>query len=209
VLCVSWKIAVKKGDFHPVSRDVRLLISICTKILFVSSALQGRLSAMIVHRIHRKGDYDGQELKRLPVILQSIGLLLVDGSFCAKNSLASSKLLTLRYVASNGNCGARSPAMPAYRTAVDAAMDGDELRVAAGRYTGVSARGGISQLVYLDKSITIQGGYHPQNWTLNPDLNPRFWMQRDRGVSVHPLVISRLWWTGFHLVNGSADYAAE
>ena len=43
--------------------------------------------------------------------------------------------------------------------AVDAANDGDVIKVAAGTYTGVSVRSGITQVVYISKTITIQGGY--------------------------------------------------
>ena len=45
------------------------------------------------------------------------------------------------------------------QAAVDAASDNDVIKVAAGIYTGVSARAGMTQMVYLDKPLTIQGGY--------------------------------------------------
>ena len=48
--------------------------------------------------------------------------------------------------------------------AVDAAIDGDIIKVAEGTYTGVSAREGITQMVYISKSITIQGGYTTSDW---------------------------------------------
>ncbi len=51
--------------------------------------------------------------------------------------------------------------------AVDAANDGDVINVAAGTYTGVNVRarkditttGIVTQMLYIDKSITIRGGY--------------------------------------------------
>ena len=43
--------------------------------------------------------------------------------------------------------------------AVDAANDGDIIKVAAGTYAGVSVRSGTAQVVYISKTITIQGGY--------------------------------------------------
>ncbi len=56
--------------------------------------------------------------------------------------------------------------------AVDAATDGDIVKVAEGTYTGVSAREGITQMVYLSKTITIQGGYTTSDWvTPNPEVN--------------------------------------
>ena len=51
------------------------------------------------------------------------------------------------------------------QAAVDAANTGDIIKVAAGTYTGVSARAGVTQVVYISKTITIQGGYTTTNWT--------------------------------------------
>lgn len=53
--------------------------------------------------------------------------------------------------------------------AVDAASDGDVIKVAAGTYTGVQVRTDITQVVHIDKSLTIQGGYSTSNWD-TPDL---------------------------------------
>ena len=52
--------------------------------------------------------------------------------------------------------------------AVDAAKDGDVIKVAEGTYTGVSAREGITQMVYISEAITIQGGYTTTDWD-NPE----------------------------------------
>ncbi len=54
------------------------------------------------------------------------------------------------------------------QAAVDAASAGDVIKVAAGTYRGVSVRAGVRQVVYLNKSVTIQGGYTTANWT-TPD----------------------------------------
>ncbi len=65
--------------------------------------------------------------------------------------------------------------------AVDAAGEGDVIKVAAGTYTGVQARpraditttGVVTQVVYISKSLTIQGGYTTTNWTTpDPGANP-------------------------------------
>ena len=45
----------------------------------------------------------------------------------------------------------------AVQSAVDAASAGDVIKVAQGTYTGVNNRGGLAQVVYIDKSVTIQG----------------------------------------------------
>ena len=65
--------------------------------------------------------------------------------------------------------------------AVDAAADGDVIKVAAGTYTGVNVRprnditttGVVTQMVYVSKTVTIQGGYTTANWTTSdPETNP-------------------------------------
>jgi uncharacterized repeat protein (TIGR01451 family) len=64
--------------------------------------------------------------------------------------------------------------------AVDAAQEGDLVRV-AGHCTGVNMRpcnditttGVVTQVVYISKTVTIQGGYTTTNWTMpDPDTNP-------------------------------------
>ncbi|MCP4539995.1 MAG: hypothetical protein GY832_22885 [Chloroflexi bacterium] len=73
-------------------------------------------------------------------------------------------------------CAAGSPACThtTVQAAVDAASDGDVIKVATGVYTGVLARGdNITQVVYVSKTVTIQGGYTDTNWeTSNPNANP-------------------------------------
>ena len=52
--------------------------------------------------------------------------------------------------------------------AVDAASEGDIIKIAEGIYTGISARDGLTQTVYLSKTLTIQGGYTTSDWN-NPE----------------------------------------
>jgi hypothetical protein len=42
---------------------------------------------------------------------------------------------------------------------VDAASSGDEIRVATGTYTDIHQRAGITQVVYITKTVTVRGGY--------------------------------------------------
>jgi hypothetical protein len=55
------------------------------------------------------------------------------------------------------------------QTAVDAADPGDVIKVAQSDYTDVHQRSGITQVVYISKTVTIRGGYTTTNWT-TPDL---------------------------------------
>ncbi len=71
------------------------------------------------------------------------------------------------------------------RDAVDAADEDDVIKIATGVYTGIQSRpvppgylnppvsGMINQVVYLSKTLTIQGGYTTSNWiTPDPVANP-------------------------------------
>jgi hypothetical protein len=53
--------------------------------------------------------------------------------------------------------------------AVDAAGTGDVIKVATGTYTGVSNHGGLAQVVYIDKTVTIRGGYTAPAFSEPPD----------------------------------------
>lgn len=50
------------------------------------------------------------------------------------------------------------------QAAVDAAQPGDVIKVSQGTYTDMHARGGVTQVVYISKTVTIQGGYTATNW---------------------------------------------
>jgi len=57
--------------------------------------------------------------------------------------------------------------------AVDVADEGDVIKVTSGVYTGVNTYGGLAQVVYVSKTVTIRGGYTTTNWTTpDPDINP-------------------------------------
>ena len=59
------------------------------------------------------------------------------------------------------------------QSAVDAAGDGDVIKVAAGTYTGINNKGGSAQVVYLIKSVTIRGGYTTAfSEPPDPEANP-------------------------------------
>jgi hypothetical protein len=79
--------------------------------------------------------------------------------------------------------------------AVDAALDGYEVRVAAGTYTGtqtVAVQQAVdvytyTQVVVITKSLTLQGGYSPDDWyTPDPTANPTVIdaERQGRGISI-------------------------
>ncbi|MCP4289896.1 MAG: PKD domain-containing protein, partial [Gammaproteobacteria bacterium] len=85
---------------------------------------------------------------------------------------ASQPQAATRYVATSGaDTGDCTDAQNPCRTvqyAVDAAGAGDEVRVASGVYTDVNNHGGLAQIVYVSKTVSIRGGYTLTNWT-DPD----------------------------------------
>jgi hypothetical protein len=100
------------------------------------------------------------------------------------------------------------------QAAVDAAADGDVIQVAEGTYTDLDVRSAppgytgsaiISQVVYLNKSVTIQGGY-PADFSTPPDptAHPTVIDAQDKGRvifiagSISPVI------EGFTLKNGNA-----
>ena len=78
------------------------------------------------------------------------------------------------YVAPDGDCGGASPCYDSVQAAVNAAEAGDVIKVATGVYTEVQSRPAppgysgsavVTQVVYISKTVTVQGGYATANWT--------------------------------------------
>jgi len=80
---------------------------------------------------------------------------------------------TIRYVAptgnDTGNCTDSFNPCSTVQYALDQVTSGGEIRVATGVYTDIHQRAGITQVVYINKSVTIRGGYDASNWNVPPD----------------------------------------
>ena len=126
----------------------------------------------------------------------SIALLwLMDGRFAAVNAAPASEL----HVCPSG-CPYSS-----VQAAVDAANDGDLIKVAAGIYAGVSARQGVTQTVYISKSVTLQGGYTTTNWiTPDPEANPTTLDAQGQGRVLYVIGGNGAVIDGLHITGGNA-----
>lgn len=111
---------------------------------------------------------------------------------------------TIRYVAPGGACGSGTPCYAQVQAAVDASAPGDEIRVAAGHYTGVTSRNGSAQHVYLDKSLSIRGGYDPVTWAQDFDASHSVLDAGGKGRVLFIAGAGSPIIEGLHLVNGSA-----
>lgn len=106
----------------------------------------------------------------LTVVFTALGvvLLLLIG-LIGTGSVPACASLGVLYVAPAGNCGGEIPCYDTPQGAVDDALPGNEIRIAAGIYP-IAA--GSPQIVYVDKSLTIRGGYTTADWsTPDPDTN--------------------------------------
>jgi hypothetical protein len=97
------------------------------------------------------------------------------------------------------------------QAAVDAASDGDVIKVVGGVYTGVQQRDGVTQVVYINKSLTIQGGYTLTNQAVaDPAAYPVTLDAQGQGRVIYavpaiPDESISLTIEGLRLVGGDAD----
>jgi uncharacterized repeat protein (TIGR01451 family) len=98
-----------------------------------------------------------------------LGLLLTIG-VARMPEVAQAQGPTIRYVDcatgddSDNDCLTSAAPCATIQQAVDAAAPGDEIRLATGVYTGVQARAGVTQVVYISETVTVRGGYTTTNW---------------------------------------------
>ena len=108
-------------------------------------------------------------LNLLTTLTLSITVLLALTWAVALPSAAASGT---HYVAPGGECHGATPCYATLQAAIDAASPGDELRVAQSVYTSVTVREynltypqTVTQALFIDKSLTVRGGYTVTDWT--------------------------------------------
>lgn len=102
--------------------------------------------------------------------------------------------------------GMPSPCFTSVQAAVDASDAADDvIKVATGLYTDVHAREGVTQVMYLDKTLIIQGGYTVTNWTTpDPALYPTVLSALGKGRVVYIVGNITPTLAGLRLAGGNA-----
>ena len=100
---------------------------------------------------------------------------------------------TTHYVAPGGDCHGATPCYATLQAAINAAASGDELRVAQGTYTDITAfeyelagwTQTITQVMFIDESLTVRGGYTTTDWTTpHPTTYPSIVNPQGRGRGI-------------------------
>lgn len=89
--------------------------------------------------------------------------------------------------------------------AIDAATDGDTIKIAEGTYTHVFSRAGVRQIAYISKTVTLQGGYSTADWTsADPTAHPTILDAQNNGRGIYITDDSRAVIDGIRIINGDA-----
>ncbi len=89
--------------------------------------------------------------------------------------------------------------------AVDTAVSNQQIWIATGVYTDIHSRNNVTQVVYLDKSVTLQGGYEiPFDASSNPETNPTTLDAAENGRVIYVVEGQNVTLAGLNLINGDA-----
>jgi len=118
-----------------------------------------------------------------------------------------------RYVSPSGDdigdCTNPSSPCRTLQYAVGQATTGDEIRVSTGVYTDVHRMANITQVVYLDRSLVVRGGYSSDFSAVEPDLYPTTLDARGLGRVVFITKGLTVTLDGLRIVNGSGERGGE
>ncbi len=91
------------------------------------------------------------------------------------------------------------------QTAVNATSSGEEIWVASGVYTDVNFTGTMTQVVYIDKVVTLKGGFVPPFDALPNPLNNPTVLDAQRQGRVIVVMGTTTTIDGFHISGGNGD----
>ena len=155
-----------------------------------------------------RNERDGLLFRRMAsVLLVAIAMGVMVGLMLAPHDLRAAG--RIHYVAPTGvdsaSCTVSAPCRTIQQAITNTAT-GDEIRVAAGTYNQVNTLGTYPQVVYLNKSVTLMGGFTTANWvTPDPVANPTIIDAggSGRGIHVPNAVVATV--SGFHIRNGNTS----
>jgi hypothetical protein len=130
------------------------------------------------------------------IVMVAVVLNLLDGVPAAAQQATSSAELFV--------CPSGCP-YTTLQAAVDAAQPGSVIKVAAAVYTGVTSRGGMDQVLYIDKDLTIHGGYYDEFVHQDPGWHPTVLDAQNEGRVLSIIGPVSVTLEGLHLTNGSSQ----
>jgi parallel beta-helix repeat protein len=110
---------------------------------------------------------------------------------------------TLYVSEADPTCSGHAPCYSTIQDAVDNAFDGDVIRVAEGTYDDVHAQGSLTQVVHIDKNVTIRGGYSADFATWDPIDHPTTLDARKQGRVIYISLSRAPTLEGLRITNGS------
>jgi len=112
---------------------------------------------------------------------------------------------TTRYVSKDG-CGIYSPCYSTIQAAIDASSNGDVIKLKNGIYSTVNNYSSLKQVVYLNKSISLLGGYDDNfSEPPDPDTNVSNINPQGNGRGVYITDNSKPIIDGVHISEGDAS----
>lgn len=131
-------------------------------------------------------------------------IFLLSGSFETVQAAPGTLYVAPPPGGNDGNPCTSSQPCATIQHAVDAAIPGDEIYVATGVYTGVQARGGMTQVVYISKTVTLRGGYSSDFTTWDPVTYPTTLDAQGQGRVVSIVSVGSATLEGLAITGGNA-----
>lgn len=145
------------------------------RVCVVTLRISGRSSRCTWVRELLPSDAEENVVKPLLALALTIGLLVGLATLAAWGNgppAVQAHGGSVRYVAPTGadvgDCADPGHPCATVQYAVDQATWGDEVHIATGVYTDVHQRAGITQMVYISKTVSLRGGY-PAGFSGPPD----------------------------------------